>query len=86
MSRSIGQKYDGESQKFAIAVGIWLSGNLAWLVGIIDRTRAVIIDNGSRTVSIIQLSFILLLFVAWLFLKPSLKTNSRKSHKQDFWL
>jgi hypothetical protein len=85
-SRSANKKYDSEDRKLAIAAGVWLSGNLAWLVGIIDRSKAVIADNGSRTVSIIQLGLVFLLFVGWLFLKPSYKIDSRKLHKQDFWL
>jgi hypothetical protein len=86
MSRNAKQKSDGESYKLAIAAGVWLLGNVAWLVGIIDRSRAVIVDNGSRSVSIIQLGLVLFLFVGWLFLKPNRRINSRKFLKQDFWL
>jgi hypothetical protein len=49
----------------------WLLGTIAWIFGIIDRTIAALADGYLSATDLTQLSIATLLFVCWLFLKPS---------------
>lgn len=64
-----------------LKLGIWSLGNACWLFGIADRSIAVFSDGYLSTVDIAQLLTALLLFAAWLLLKPNWKPLNRHLSK-----
>jgi hypothetical protein len=58
---------------FLLKHGLWFLGVIAWIFGILDRSIASFSDGSLSATEVPQLLTIIILFGAWLFLKPKSK-------------
>jgi hypothetical protein len=57
---------------------IWFIGNIAWFLGILDRSIAALADGYLSMNSVWQILIATFLFWCWLFLKPNWKPANRR--------
>jgi hypothetical protein len=63
---------------------IWFIGNVAWLLGILDRSIAALADGYLSAIGLLQILIATFLFWCWLFLKPNWKTANQIKQSDRF--
>jgi hypothetical protein len=65
-----------------LKTAIWFIGNIAWFLGILDRSIAALGDGYLSAIGLGQILIATFLFWCWLFLKPNWKiANQRQQSK-----
>lgn len=54
-----------------LKTALWFIGNIAWFLGILDRSIAALADGYLSAIGLLQILIATFLFWCWLFLKPN---------------